>query len=123
MDIKFLSRKFALSMILGIISVILLMKGNINESQFGIVIMATVVSYIISKTIDKKYGDSKITYPVILDRLTSLFSREFLIAIFGVLGISYLSFIGKISGDLWFQVVTMIGGTYNIFNSVEKMGK
>ena len=123
MDIKFLSRKFVLSMTLGIISTMLLIHGSINESQFGIVIMATIVSYIVSKTFEKKWGDSKITYPIIKDRFFSLFSREFVVAFISVLGVSYLSYIGKISGDLWFQVVTTIGGIYNIFNSVEKIGK
>lgn len=122
-DIKYLSRKFALSMLLGLLATILLVNGSIGDSQFGIVIMATVVSYIVSRTVDKKYGDGKITYPEIKDRLISLFSREFVISIIAVIGVSYLCFVKIINSDLWLQIVTVIGGTYNIFNSLEKTGK
>lgn len=123
MDIKYLSRKFVLSMLLGLLATILLVKGSINDSQFGIVIMATVVCYIVGRTVDKKYGDGKITYPVIKDRLISLFSREFVISIIAVVGVSYLCFTKMINNDLWFQIVTVIGGTYNIFNPLEKADK
>lgn len=123
MDIKYLSRKFVLSMLLGLLSTILLIKGSINDSQFGIVIMATVVCYIVGRTVDKKYGDGKITYPEIKDRLISLFSREFVISIIAVIGVSYLCFAKMINNDLWFQIVTVIGGTYNIFNALEKTDK
>jgi fucose permease len=85
--------------------------------------MATVVCYIVGRTVDKKYGDGKITYPEIKDRLISLFSREFVISIISVIGVSYLCFVGMINNDLWFQVVTVIGGTYNIFNALEKTDK
>ena len=122
-DIKYLSRKFVLSMLLGLLSTILLVKGSINDSQFGIVIMATVVCYIVGRTVDKKYGDGKITYPEIKDRLISLFSREFVISIISVIGVSYLCFAKMINNDLWFQIVTVIGGTYNIFNALEKTDK
>jgi fucose permease len=122
-DIKYLSRKFILSMLLGLLSTILLVKGSINDGQFGIVIMATVVCYIVGRTVDKKYGDGKITYPEIKDRLISLFSREFVISIIAVIGVSYLCFIKIINNDLWFQIVTVIGGTYNIFNALEKTDK
>lgn len=122
-DIKYLSRKFVLSMLLGLLSTILLVKGSINDSQFGIVIMATVVCYIVGRTVDKKYGDGKITYPEIKDRLISLFSREFVISIIAVIGVSYLCFAKMINNDLWFQIVTVIGGTYNIFNALEKTDK
>lgn len=122
-DIKYLSRKFVLSMLLGLLSTILLIKGSINDSQFGIVIMATVVCYIVGRTVDKKYGDGKITYPEIKDRLISLFSREFVISIIAVIGVSYLCFAKMINNDLWFQIVTVIGGTYNIFNALEKTDK
>lgn len=123
MDIKYLSRKFVLSMLLGLLSTILLIKGSINDGQFGIVIMATVVCYIVGRTVDKKYGDGKITYPEIKDRLISLFSREFVISIIAVIGVSYLCFAKIINNDLWFQIVTVIGGTYNIFNALEKTDK
>jgi fucose permease len=122
-DIKYLSRKFVLSMLLGLLSTILLIKGSINDGQFGIVIMATVVCYIVGRTVDKKYGDGKITYPEIKDRLISLFSREFVISIIAVIGVSYLCFAKMINNDLWFQIVTVIGGTYNIFNALEKTDK
>lgn len=123
MDIKYLSRKFVLSMLLGLLSTILLVNGSINDGQFGIVIMATVVCYIVGRTVDKKYGDGKITYPEIKDRLISLFSREFVISIIAVIGVSYLCFAKMINNDLWFQIVTVIGGTYNIFNALEKTDK
>jgi fucose permease len=112
-----------LSMLLGLLSTILLIKGSINDGQFGIVIMATVVCYIVGRTVDKKYGDGKITYPEIKDRLISLFSREFVISIIAVIGVSYLCFAKMINNDLWFQIVTVIGGTYNIFNALEKTDK
>ena len=122
MDIKYLSRKFVLSMILGIIATIFIVTGRITESQFGIVIMATVISYIVSKTIDKKFSDAKTTYTKIIDRIESLFSREFIVSLVTVIGISYLCYAKYIGSDLWMQVVFAVGSVYNIFNSVEKAG-
>jgi hypothetical protein len=123
MDIKFLSRKFIMSMLLGIIATFLLITHNIPEEQFGIVIIASVVSYIVSRTIDKKYSEGKLTFPAIKDRIESLFSREFIVAIITVIGISWLKFNGLIGSELWFQVIAAIGGVYNIFNAVEKIQK
>ena len=40
-----------------------------------------------------------------------------------VFGLSWLTWNGMVGQDLWFQVVTAIGGAYNIFNSIEKVGK
>jgi hypothetical protein len=123
MDIKFLSRKFIMSMLLGIIATFLLITHNIPEEQFGIVIIASVVSYIASRTIDKKYSEGKLTFPAIKDRIESLFSREFIVAIITVIGISWLKFNGLIGSELWFQVIAAIGGVYNIFNAIEKIQK
>lgn len=122
MDIKYLSRKFIISMLLGVISIVMLMNGSINESDFGIVIMATVISYIVGRTFDKKFSTGKFTYPIFKDRVISLFSREFVISLLAVIIMSYLCYIGKIGSGLWFQVVSSVGGIYNIFNVVEKVG-
>jgi hypothetical protein len=109
-------------MILGIIATIFIIGGRITESQFGIVIMATVISYIVSKTIDKKFSESKTTYAKIIDRIESLFSREFIMSLIAVIAISYLCYAKYIGSDLWMQVVFAVGSVYNIFNSVEKAG-
>ena len=109
-------------MILGIIATIFIVTGRITESQFGIVIMATVISYVVSKTIDKKFGESKTTYTKIIDRIESLFSREFIMSLIAVFAMSYLCYAKYIGSDLWMQVVFAIGSVYNIFNSVEKAG-
>ena len=59
MDIKMLSRKFILSVSMMVLSTMLLLNGNVSENYFGIVLMATVVSYIVGKTTEKKFGDVK----------------------------------------------------------------
>lgn len=123
MDIKFLSRKFLLTTLLTVLSTWLLVTGNIGENQFGIVILAAIGSYIVGRTIDKKYSEGKSTFPDIRDRIVSLFSREFVIALVAVIGVSYLKLKGFVGSDLWFQVISAIGGAYNVFNPLEKIEK
>ena len=123
MDIKMLSRKFILSVSMMVLSTMLLLNGNVSENYFGIVLMATVVSYIVGKTTEKKFGNVKTNSVKLWDRLKSLFSREFALSMITVFGLSWLTWNGIVSQDLWFQVVTAIGGAYNIFNSIEKVGK
>lgn len=123
MDIKMLSRKFILSASMMVLSTMLLLNSKVSENYFGIVLMATVVSYIVGKTTEKKFGDVKTHKVKLWDRLKSLFSREFALSMITVFGLSWLTWNGMVSQDLWFQVVTAIGGAYNIFNSIEKVRK
>ena len=123
MDIKMLSRKFILSASMMFLATMLLLNGKVSENYFGIVLMATVVSYIVGKTTEKKFGNVKTNRVKLWDRLKSLFSREFALSMITVFGLSWLTWNGIVSQDLWFQVVAAIGGSYNIFNSIEKVGK
>lgn len=117
-DIKFLSRKFMLSILLGIISTYMLIAGTIDQSQWGIVIMSTVVSYIVSKTVDKKFASYAM--PDFWDRIRAMFSREFLMTLFAVIAASVLCAMKYIDGTIWFQIITPLAGAYNILNAVEK---
>lgn len=123
MDIKMLSRKFILSASMMVLSTMLLLNSKVSENYFGIVLMATVISYIVGKTTEKKFGDVKTHKVKLWDRLKSLFSREFALSMITVFGLSWLTWNGMVGQDLWFQVVTAIGGAYNIFNSIEKIRK
>ena len=120
MDIKVLSRKFMLSITLAILSTWLLVGGKINSSDWGFVVMATVVSYIVSKTLDKKFSGN-FKFPVLMDRIKSMFSREFIVSMLSVIGTSWLCHSGYIDSGVWFKIVIAIGSAYNIFNSVEKI--
>ena len=119
MDIKFLSRKFILSILLAIMAIIFLIKGLIDQNSWSIIMMATVVSYTVSKTIDKKYG--LINYPTIWSRIVSMFSREFIVSILAIVGSGFLCWYGFIAGNIWFQIALAVGSAYNIFNSIEKV--
>ena len=119
MDIKFLSRKFILSVLLAVMATAFLMKGLIDQNSWSIIIMATVVSYTVSKAIDKKYG--LINHPTIWSRIVSMFSREFIVSIVAVIGSGLLCWYGFIAGNIWFQIAIAVGSAYNIFNSIEKV--
>lgn len=118
MDIKFLSRKFILSAILTIMSTIFLLHGLISDTNWHVIISATVISYIISKTIDKK--TTKNNNITIIDRIKSLFSREFMLSLIVIIGSGILCWYKMINGNIWYQIVVSIGGVYNIFNSISK---
>jgi len=119
MDIKFLSRKFILSVLLAVMATAFLMKGMIDQNSWSIIIMATVVSYTVAKTIDKKHG--LINHPTIWSRIVSMFSREFIVSILAVVGSGLLCWYGFITGNIWFQIAIAVGSAYNIFNSIEKV--
>jgi hypothetical protein len=119
MDFKLLSRKFILSMILAVISTLLLLSNTISSSNWGFVMTATVISYVVSRTVDKKYG--KISFPSFIDRLKAIMSREFIISLLSIIGTSLLCHSGYIDSEVWFKIVLSIGASYNIFNSVEKI--
>lgn len=119
MDIKFLSRKFILSVLLAVMATAFLVKGLIDQNSWSIIIMATVVSYTVSKTIDKKYG--LINHPSIWGRIVSMFSREFIVSVLAIVGSGLLCWHGFIAGNIWFQIAIAVGSAYNIFNSIEKV--
>jgi len=119
MEFKLLARKFILSMVLAVVSTLLLLANKISSSDWGFVITATVVSYIVSKTIDKKYGT--LAFPGFFDRMKALLSREFVMSLVSVVGTSWLCYAGYIDSGNWFKIVLAIGSSYNIFNSIEKI--
>lgn len=120
-DFKLLSRKLVLSVLLIVIATLFIIKARITDQQYGIVIMATVVTYIISKAMDGRVELRRDYKPTLLDRLRALLTREFIISVLTVLGMSYLLYQRHISSQLWMQVVFAIGGVYNISNSLEKI--
>lgn len=123
MNIKILSRKFVLSVSLMVLSTFLLLNGNITENYFGTILMATVVSYIVGKTTEKKWSKTKSYSVTLWTRIKSLFSREFILSLITVFGLSYLTWKGIVGKELWFQTVLAIGSSYNIFNAISKTGK
>lgn len=122
--IKFLSRKVILSWLIMIIATLFLIQNKLGESEFGMILGSIVAIYTIGRTIDKKYAfqiDRNNTWIDVWHRIKSMFSREFVFTVLSVIGLTYLTEYDYISGDLWFKTVIVIGNSYNIFNSLEKI--
>lgn len=135
MDIKYLSRKFVLSGLLAIIATLLVWWKLIEPEQWQWVIMATVISYIGGRTIEKatlssatgrkewggKNGEKKMLAVVLWDRLKSLFSREFVLTLVTLLVTSALLYRGCITSGVWFLLASTLAGFYNILTAVSKV--
>lgn len=125
MDIKYLSRKFVLSGLLAIIATLLVWWKLIEPEQWQWVIMATVISYIGGRTIEKATLSSatgrKVLAVVLWDRLKSLFSREFVLTLVTLLVTSALLYRGCITSGVWFLLASTLAGFYNILTAVSKV--
>lgn len=121
-DYKFLSRKFLLSVLLFVVATYFLKVDIINQFEWQIILMATAMTYIGGRSLVK----ASVQYPAktgFWDRLSGIFSREFLVTIGVFLLTSILAYIKKIDGSVWFQISTVIGSAYNVFNSIVESKK
>jgi len=119
-DYKFLSRKFILSVLLFVVATWFLSIDILAGFQWQIVLMATALTYLGGKSLEKAKANNVDPVVSFWDRIVSLFSREFLISLGIFILATILAYTHKISGDIWFQIVTVIGSTYNVFNSMSK---
>ena len=122
-DIKFLSRKFILSVALAIIATVFIFLGIILPHQWQWVMMSTVVSYVAANAISKQ---TETAYKDIFnvswkDRLKALVSREFIVCMVAIILTSILLYIGRIGAEVWFTICSSLAVAYNIGNSVGKL--
>lgn len=117
-----LSRKLILSAMLAVIATTLVWFRLIADTQWQWVIMATVVSYVVSMTAQP--GHTKLREESKLkawgNRIKNLFSRSFVISIITILVSTALLCRKSISSTVWFAVVSTIAGAYNILNAIGK---
>lgn len=116
-DYKFLSRKFVLSVLLFIVATYFLKVNIINQFQWQIVLMATAMTYIGGRSFVKAKIISEKSV-LFFDRIKGIFSREFLVALGVFVLVTFFAITKKVNGDVWFQVSTVIGSAYNVFNSL-----
>lgn len=123
MDIKFLSRKFLLSIALALLATAFITMDIITAMQWQWVIMATAVSYVASNAIIKKTESAYADFADInwKDRIKGLFSREFLVCVVTVLVTSMLLIAQRIDSNVWFTVCSGLAVAYNIGNAVGKL--
>jgi hypothetical protein len=134
MDIKYLSRKFLLSVTLAVLGTIAMALKLIEPYQWQWLIMATVVSYVAAKTIEKKtfnaasgqigWGKNGIEKGLIVtvwERLKSLCSREFLLTMGTVAVASVFLFMGIIPSVVWFTICTALAACFNIGTALAKV--
>lgn len=120
-DIKLLSRKLILSVLLFVLATLFLAKSLVTVEVWKYITMAIVASYIAGKALDKSvaasFGGS------LRSRLIALFSREFIFALVAILSSSAFLWYGKITCDVWFEISVAIGVAYNILNPIAKITK
>lgn len=123
MDIKYLSRKFLLSVMLAVVATILIFTGTIEPYQWQWVIMATAVSYVAANALNKKTETDmrSMMPPDWKERLKSLFGREFLVCLVTIIITTVLLAMKHIGNDVWFTVCSALAVAYNIGNSVGKL--
>lgn len=124
MDIKILSRKFVLSAVLAVLATLFMWWKIVDPAQWQWVIMATVVSYVASKAMEKATGsetDTRETKISIGIRIKSLFSREFILAFGTVLVTSVFLYLQIIPSSVWFTICSALAAAYNIGVAVAKL--
>lgn len=119
-DYKFLSRKFLISVMLLVISTLFLANKTVTQYQWQMVFMATIITYLGSKTLEKVKAKN-VDMPVSFwKRIIGMMSREFVLALCALITATIFAYTKTINGDIWFQIATSIGSMYNIFNAVSK---
>jgi hypothetical protein len=122
-----LSRKYVLSVTILALFLIMAAKQLITPDMLLWSIMATVISYIAAKSLEKNQcADAKSLQLVVTfwERIKALFSREFMLAYGAVLGLSALLYFGYLPiayVNTWFIAITTIAASYNIGNSIAKV--
>jgi len=120
MDYKIFSRKLILSVLLCVLATVFIKIGRIADYQWQFVITTIAVTYIGSKMVDKIKNVTAGTPISFIDRVVSLFSREFILALVIIIVSSLFLYWKNISGNVWFEIVSAIGSAYNIFNVFSK---
>lgn len=119
---KYLSRKFVLSSVIFILAVYNMAFNFITQDHFLWAMMATGVSYIVSKSL-MEYKEAKrdVDRVSFLDRVVAMFSREYSLSLAIIIIAQLFIYYGKIDGTTWFAIVSAIAGAYNIGNAVGKI--
>lgn len=118
-DVKFLSRKLIISILMLVLATLFLAKGSIDQLTWKYIVMAIVGTYVVGKTIEKNIQE-KMTGSW-HQRILLLFSREFVISIVVIAASSVFLYYGKISGSSWFEICLLVSGAYNIMNPISKI--
>lgn len=118
-DVKFLSRKLIISILMLVLATLFLAKGSIDQFTWKYIVMAIVGTYVVGKTIEKNIQE-KMTGSW-HQRILLLFSREFVISIVAIAASSVFLYYGKISGSSWFEICLLVSGAYNIMNPISKI--
>lgn len=124
---KYLSKKFIMSVTILAIFLAMAAKSIIQPDMLLWAIMATVLSYVIAKTTEKKAEVDCKSLGIAVSfwqRIKGLFGRDFLLSYVTVWGLSillYTGYIPQLYASTWFICVTTIAGVYNIGNSISKL--
>lgn len=136
MSTSYLSRKFVLSLFIGLVGTLFMARHFITPTQWQWCMMVTVVSYIASVTIQKNRvevkepGKLKAKYRSkskfgrwiedIIVRIKGMFTKDFLLAALLFYVASHYRYKEVIPGDVWFAISSALAACYNIGNPFGK---
>lgn len=133
--LRILSRKVILSLDIGIISTLLMLKSKIESTHWLWAMTVTVISFIAAETIQKrKFWQAPLSFEAkerckagfvpyvktFWGRIKALFSLDF-VAAMALVNIAHLFvYKGIIEPSIWFALMPAVASCYNIGNSLQK---